>query len=89
MEDSVTFNKLMPRCCSRERAAGLLQKCHSDPADLHQTEALFTAHLSSSLLTHGQEPGAMLKIVLMGVLIGILELQTKETVWANHRTGSL
>lgn len=58
MEDSVTFNKPMLWCCSTERTAGLMQKWHSDPADLPglQTEALFTARqLSSSLLTHGQE----------------------------------
>lgn len=64
MEDSVTFNKPKLRCCSRERTAGLMQKWPSDPADLPglQTEALFTTHqFSSSLLTRGQESGAVLK----------------------------
>lgn len=41
-EDSATFNKLMPRCCSGERAG---EKLHHDPADRRQTDAVFTARL--------------------------------------------
>lgn len=41
-EDSATFNTLMLRCCSRERAA---KNLHPDPADLRQTDAVFTARL--------------------------------------------
>lgn len=46
MEDSVTFNKPMLWRCSRERGQqGMMQKWHSDPADLPglQTEALFSS----------------------------------------------
>lgn len=88
MEYSITFNKLMLRCCSSDGAERLLQK--NEALTLQTSFRVeLCLQLSSSLLTYCQMLGAMLKSILVEGQIGMLEVQMREAAWANHRTESL
>lgn len=84
-EHSATFNTLMPRCRSWERA---VENQQPDPADLRQTDAVFTARLIPADL-FGQKAAAASQSGGAGGgggrrgwgnLMGLAGLQMRETL---------
>lgn len=92
VEDSVTFNKPTVWRGSREKTAGLMQKWHSDPADLPDPQAEPLSQLTRSAHLYWprrRESGTVLKLNFNGAVMSVLKPHMRETLQGNHTTESL